>query len=126
MIVWKMYQNLVRNWEQTSLAITVLNSIQLKILMNVPNLPPGASLTTRTFYEIHLYTPIEAVGHNQLMHRLMVSSPLDDNEGSHRLLIFHLQGSQKVISIKLQSFWREFDNLLMKDNESIQAFFKSF
>ncbi|CAL9025792.1 unnamed protein product [Prunus brigantina] len=52
--------------------------------------PRGASLTTRTFYECHLYTLIEAVGHNQLMHRLMVSSPLDDNEGSHRLLIVHI------------------------------------
>ncbi|CAL8169774.1 unnamed protein product [Prunus armeniaca] len=56
----------------------------------VCSLPPGASLTTRTFYECHLYTPIEAVGHNQLMHHLIVSSPLDDNEGSHRLLIVHI------------------------------------
>ncbi|ONI29883.1 hypothetical protein PRUPE_1G219500 [Prunus persica] len=39
------------------------------------------------------------------------------------ILKIEFQGSQKVISIKLQSLWREFDNLLMKENESIQVFF---
>ncbi|XP_008240877.1 PREDICTED: TMV resistance protein N-like [Prunus mume] len=52
-------------------------------------LPPGLPLF-RTFYECHLYTPIEAVGHEQLMHRLMLSSVWDDNVGSHRLLIIHI------------------------------------
>ncbi|KAL6272975.1 hypothetical protein ACE6H2_023667 [Prunus campanulata] len=52
-------------------------------------LPPGLPLF-RTFYECHLYTPIEAVGHEQLMHRLMLSSSWDDNVGSHRLLIIHI------------------------------------
>lgn len=33
------------------------------------------------------------------------------------------QGSEKVISIKLQNLWRDFDNLLMKENETIQNFF---
>ncbi|BBH07355.1 Putative disease resistance TIR-NBS-LRR class protein [Prunus dulcis] len=52
-------------------------------------LPPGLPLF-RTFYECQLYTPVEAVGHEQLMHRLMLSSPWDDNVGSHRLLIIHI------------------------------------
>ncbi|KAH7538065.1 hypothetical protein FEM48_Zijuj03G0159600 [Ziziphus jujuba var. spinosa] len=32
-------------------------------------------------------------------------------------------GHEKVISIKLQTLWREFDNLAMTDNETIQEFF---
>ncbi|KAL5730302.1 hypothetical protein ACHQM5_003141 [Ranunculus cassubicifolius] len=32
------------------------------------------------------------------------------------------QGSRKVISIKLQSAWRDFDNLDLKENENIQKF----
>ncbi|CAB4315215.1 unnamed protein product [Prunus armeniaca] len=40
-----------------------------------------------------------------------------------KILKIEFQGSQKVISLKLQSLWREFDNLLMKENESIQVFF---
>lgn len=46
--------------------------------------------------------------------------------GSHQIkkclgcsLKTEFQGSTKVISIKLQSLWREFDNLSMKDGESI-------
>ena len=30
---------------------------------------------------------------------------------------------KKIISVKLQSLWREFDNLAMKESESIQEFF---
>ncbi|KAK3036496.1 hypothetical protein RJ639_030510 [Escallonia herrerae] len=33
------------------------------------------------------------------------------------------KGSDKVISIKLQSLWKDFDILLMKKGESAQAFF---
>jgi len=33
------------------------------------------------------------------------------------------KGTDKVISIKLQSLWKEFDNLMMKEGESIQMFF---
>ena len=33
------------------------------------------------------------------------------------------KGSDKVISIKLQSLWKEFDNLLMKEGESVEIFF---
>ena len=33
------------------------------------------------------------------------------------------QGYDKVISIKLQTLWRDFDNLAMKENESVQTFF---
>ena len=33
------------------------------------------------------------------------------------------QGYDKVISIKLQTFWRDLDNLAMKENESVQIFF---
>ncbi|XP_020245138.1 uncharacterized protein LOC109823265 [Asparagus officinalis] len=32
------------------------------------------------------------------------------------------KGSDKVISIKLQSLWRDFDNIKMKDNESVKEF----
>ena len=32
-------------------------------------------------------------------------------------------GYTKVIFIKLQNFWREFDNLQMKENETVQEFF---
>ena len=32
-------------------------------------------------------------------------------------------GYNKVIFIKLQKFWREFDNLQMKENETVQEFF---
>ena len=32
------------------------------------------------------------------------------------------QGNDKVISIKLQSLWRDFDNMVMKESESIQEF----
>ena len=32
-------------------------------------------------------------------------------------------GYDKVISIKLQNLWREFDNLQMKENETVQEFF---
>lgn len=35
------------------------------------------------------------------------------------------QGSEKVITIKLQSLWREFDTLLMKESESIQIIYFS-
>ena len=31
-------------------------------------------------------------------------------------------GYNKVIFIKLQNFWREFDNLQMKENETVQEF----
>ena len=33
------------------------------------------------------------------------------------------KGSEKVNVIKLQSLWKEFDTLLVKDGENIQAFF---
>ncbi|XP_022145144.1 uncharacterized protein LOC111014659 [Momordica charantia] len=33
------------------------------------------------------------------------------------------QGSQKIVSIKLQSLWRDFDNLAMKESENIREFF---
>jgi len=33
------------------------------------------------------------------------------------------KGSNKVISIKLQSLWRDFDTLLMKEGETIEMFF---
>ena len=33
------------------------------------------------------------------------------------------KGSDKVITIKLQSLWKEFDNLLMKETESVKVFF---
>ncbi|CAB4298508.1 unnamed protein product [Prunus armeniaca] len=45
------------------------------------------------------------------------------SKNAWEILKIEFQGSQKVISIKLQSLWREFDNLLMKENESIQVFF---
>ena len=32
-------------------------------------------------------------------------------------------GYGKVIFIKLQNLWREFDNLQMKENETVQEFF---
>nr|KJB18497.1 hypothetical protein B456_003G056200 [Gossypium raimondii] len=32
------------------------------------------------------------------------------------------KGASKVISIKLQNYWRSFDNLSMKENESIKDF----
>ena len=32
------------------------------------------------------------------------------------------KGSAKVISIKLQSLWRDFDNVVTKDNESGEEF----
>lgn len=40
-----------------------------------------------------------------------------------RILKKDFQGSEKVISIKLQSLWREFNNLFIEDNESVQTFF---
>jgi len=33
------------------------------------------------------------------------------------------RGSEKVISIKLQALWKEFDTLSMKEDETIQIFF---
>ncbi|KAI4365238.1 hypothetical protein MLD38_021238 [Melastoma candidum] len=33
------------------------------------------------------------------------------------------QGSEKVISIKLQGLWRDFDNLAMKESETMKYFF---
>ena len=33
------------------------------------------------------------------------------------------RGNEKVISIKLQSLWRDFDNLQMKESENIRDFF---
>ncbi|KAF7842239.1 putative RNA-directed DNA polymerase [Senna tora] len=33
------------------------------------------------------------------------------------------KGSDKIITIKLQSLWKDFETLLMKEGESIQAFF---
>ena len=36
------------------------------------------------------------------------------------------KGSDKVITIKLQSLWKEFDNLLMKETESVKVFFSVF
>ncbi|KAI4380018.1 hypothetical protein MLD38_006253 [Melastoma candidum] len=33
------------------------------------------------------------------------------------------KGSQKVISIKLQNLWRDFDNLVMKDVETVKEYF---
>ncbi|XP_073153339.1 uncharacterized protein [Henckelia pumila] len=38
------------------------------------------------------------------------------------ILKMEFQGSEKVISIKLQSLWRDFDNVAMKDNEDIRTF----
>ncbi|KAM1441118.1 hypothetical protein ACFXTO_009269 [Malus domestica] len=55
----------------------------------VCSLPQGVQFG-RIYYECHLYTPIEAVGVEALMHRLMLWSPLDNNVGSHRLLIVHI------------------------------------
>ncbi|CAL8165963.1 unnamed protein product [Prunus armeniaca] len=47
------------------------------------------------------------------------------SKNAWEILKIEFQGSQKVISIKLQSLWREFDNLLMKENESIQKTLRS-
>ncbi|KAM1647540.1 hypothetical protein ACFX2K_009053 [Malus domestica] len=55
----------------------------------VCSLPQGVQFG-RIYYECHLYTPNEAVGVEALMHRLMLWSPLDNNVGSHRLLIVHI------------------------------------
>ena len=33
------------------------------------------------------------------------------------------KGTDKVISIKLQSLWKDFDTLIMREDESIQSFF---
>ncbi|KAM2137531.1 hypothetical protein ACFX1Q_009698 [Malus domestica] len=55
----------------------------------VCSLPQGVQFG-RIYYECHLYTPIEAVGVEALMHRLMLWSPLDNNVGSHRLLFVHI------------------------------------
>ncbi|CAL2257637.1 unnamed protein product [Prunus armeniaca] len=52
---------------------------------------------------------------------ILISATTSKN--AWEILKIEFQGSQKVISIKLQSLWREFDNLLMKENESIQVFF---
>ncbi|XP_008240878.1 PREDICTED: disease resistance protein RPS6-like [Prunus mume] len=52
-------------------------------------LPPGLP-RSRNLYECYLNTPIEAVGHEQLMHRLGLVSLWDDTVGSHRLLIIHI------------------------------------
>ncbi|KAB2600511.1 hypothetical protein D8674_042975 [Pyrus ussuriensis x Pyrus communis] len=45
------------------------------------------------------------------------------SKNAWEILKIEFQGSQKVIFVKLQSLWRESDNLPMKDNESIQVFF---
>lgn len=42
---------------------------------------------------------------------------------SHDILKKEFQRSKKVITIKLQSLSREFDNLLMKESEPIQSYF---
>jgi len=39
------------------------------------------------------------------------------------ILKVEFQESEKVISIKLQTSWKEFNNLLMKESETIQTFF---
>ncbi|KAI5314755.1 hypothetical protein L3X38_043931 [Prunus dulcis] len=49
--------------------------------------------------------------------------PATTSKQAWEILKIEFKGSEKVISIKLQSLWREFDNLLMKDTESIQVFF---
>ncbi|KAI5323652.1 hypothetical protein L3X38_032724 [Prunus dulcis] len=49
--------------------------------------------------------------------------PATTSKQAWEILKIEFKGSEKVISIKLQSLWREFDNLLMKDSESIQVFF---
>ena len=49
--------------------------------------------------------------------------PTTTSKQAWEILKIEFKGSEKVISIKLQSLWREFDNLLMKDTESIQVFF---
>jgi predicted ribonuclease YlaK len=33
------------------------------------------------------------------------------------------QGSEKVLSVKLQTLWRDFDNLAMKESERVRDFF---
>lgn len=40
-----------------------------------------------------------------------------------RILETKYSDSEKVILFKLQSLWREFDNLLMAQNETIHSFF---
>ena len=40
-----------------------------------------------------------------------------------RVLETKYKGSEEVILFKLQYLWREFDNLLMIENETIQSFF---
>ena len=42
------------------------------------------------------------------------------------ILKVEFQGSDKVISIKLQSLWRDFDTLMMKESEYVQVFFTRF
>ncbi|KAI5345643.1 hypothetical protein L3X38_013520 [Prunus dulcis] len=49
--------------------------------------------------------------------------PATTSKQAWEILKIEFKGSEKVISIKLQSLWQEFDNLLMKDSESIQVFF---
>ncbi|CAL8138492.1 unnamed protein product [Prunus armeniaca] len=49
--------------------------------------------------------------------------PATTSKQAWEILKIEFKGSEKVISIKLQSLWREFDNLLMKDSESIRVFF---
>ena len=39
------------------------------------------------------------------------------------VLKYEFQGNEKVVSIKLQSLWRDFDNLSMKESEGIRDFF---
>ncbi|XP_024177195.1 uncharacterized protein LOC112182868 [Rosa chinensis] len=58
----------------------------------VCTLPPGVSLSHRlSFFECQFHTSNEAVGPNQLIHRLVLRSPFDDNlMGSNRLLLIHV------------------------------------
>lgn len=49
-------------------------------------------------------------------------SPATKSKVAWDILKLEYQGLEKVISIKLQSLWRDFDNLQMKENESVQNF----
>lgn len=39
-----------------------------------------------------------------------------------KILKEECQGSEKAVTIKLQTLWKEFDNLSMKDSEGVQDF----